>query len=77
MQRKGRAIFGDNLHSRMVIATAGACDVRMDGAMMPVMSNSCSGNQGIAATVPVMTFAEEEGAPKSGNPSVLGHQAAC
>lgn len=61
MQRKGRAIFGDNLHSRMVIATAGACDVRMDGAMMPVMSNSGSGNQGIAATVPVMTFAEEEG----------------
>ncbi len=61
MQRKGRAIFGDNLHSRMVIATAGACDVRMDGAMIPVMSNSGSGNQGIAATVPVMTFAEEEG----------------
>lgn len=61
MQRKGRAIFGDNLNSRMVIATAGACDVRMDGAMMPVMSNSGSGNQGIAATVPVMTFAEEEG----------------
>lgn len=61
MQRKGRKVFGDNLHSRMVIATAGACDVRMDGAMVPVMSNSGSGNQGIAATVPVMTFAEEEG----------------
>ena len=46
MQRKGRKVFGDNLHSRMVIATAGACDVRMDGAMVPVMSNSGSGNQG-------------------------------
>ena len=27
-------------------ATAGACDVRMDGAMVPVMSNSGSGNKG-------------------------------
>lgn len=63
-RRKGREIFGDNLHSRMLIATAGACDVRMDGAMIPVMSNSGSGNQGIAATVPVMTFAEQEGCPE-------------
>jgi L-cysteine desulfidase len=36
----------------------------MDGAMIPVMSNSGSGNQGIAATVPVMTFAEQEGCPE-------------
>ncbi len=64
LQRNGRAIFGDNLHSRMVIATAGACDVRMDGALIPVMSNSGSGNQGIAGTVPVMTFAREEGCPE-------------
>lgn len=57
----GRDIFGDNLHSRMLVATAGACDVRMDGAMIPVMSNSGSGNQGIAATLPVMIFAEQRG----------------
>lgn len=54
----GQRIFGDNLHSRMVSSTAGACDVRMAGAMVPVMSNSGSGNQGIAATLPVLTFAE-------------------
>lgn len=58
--RKGRHIFGDNLHSRMVISTAGACDVRMDGSMMPVMSNSGSGNQGIAASMPILTYAENE-----------------
>lgn len=58
----GQRIFGDNLHSRMVSSTAGACDVRMAGAMVPVMSNSGSGNQGIAATLPVLTFAENIGA---------------
>ena len=61
-KQKGKKIFGDNVHSRMLVATAGACDVRMDGAMVPVMSNSGSGNQGIAATLPVMVFAEQQGA---------------
>ena len=58
---RGKFIFGDNVHSRMVAATAGACDVRMDGALIPVMSNSGSGNQGITATMPVLTYAETEG----------------
>ena len=31
--------------------TSGACDARMAGAMIPVMSNSGSGNQGISATL--------------------------
>ena len=29
----------------MLIMTSAACDARMDGAMIPVMSNSGSGNQ--------------------------------
>jgi len=58
LSERGRNIFGDNLHSRMVAATAAACDIRMAGAMVPVMSNSGSGNQGIAATLPVSTYAE-------------------
>ena len=58
LSEKGRNVFGDNLHSRMVAATAAACDIRMAGAMVPVMSNSGSGNQGIAATLPVLTYAE-------------------
>lgn len=56
---KGKMIFGDNAHSRMISATAGACDARMDGALIPVMSNSGSGNQGVAATLPVLTYAED------------------
>ena len=45
----------------MLSVTAAACDARMAGAMIPVMSNSGSGNQGIAATLPVSVFAEETG----------------
>jgi len=45
----------------MLSVTAAACDARMGGAMFPVMSNSGSGNQGIAATLPVSVFAEESG----------------
>ncbi|MBP1594380.1 MAG: Serine dehydratase alpha chain, partial [Bacteroidetes bacterium] len=33
----------------------------MAGAMIPVMSNSGSGNQGIAATLPVVVYAENNG----------------
>ncbi|MDR1742762.1 MAG: L-serine ammonia-lyase, iron-sulfur-dependent, subunit alpha [Dysgonamonadaceae bacterium] len=58
---RGRSLFGDNPHSRMLSATAVACDARMDGALIPVMSNSGSGNQGVAATLPVITYAEEWG----------------
>ena len=39
--------------------TAAACDARMDGAMIPVMSNSGSGNQGLSATLPVVSFAKD------------------
>lgn len=34
----------------------------MAGAMIPVMSNSGSGNQGIAATLPVVVYADETAA---------------
>ena len=39
--------------------TCSACDARMSGAAISVMSNSGSGNQGIAATVPVAVYARE------------------
>lgn len=62
--KKGQMLFGNNPHSRMISATAGACDARMDGALIPVMSNSGSGNQGVAATLPVLTYAEDIGADR-------------
>lgn len=55
----GKKYMGDSVFTRMLVMTAAACDARMDGAMIPVMSNSGSGNQGIAATLPVLSFAED------------------
>lgn len=52
-------IFGKTIFSRIISATASACDARMGGALIPVMSNSGSGNQGICATNPVVVYAEE------------------
>lgn len=57
-----KAVFGDTTFTRMVSYTSAACDARMGGAKMPVMSNSGSGNQGIASTLPVVVYAEEVGA---------------
>lgn len=53
--------MGNNVYTHMLSYTAAACDARMAGAMIPVMSNSGSGNQGITATLPVSVFAEETG----------------
>ena len=54
-------VMGDCVFSHILSYTSGACDARMAGAMIPVMSNSGSGNQGISATLPVLIFAEENG----------------
>ena len=54
-----RKIMGDSIFTRILSYTSAACDARMAGAMIPVMSNSGSGNQGIAATLPVVVYAEE------------------
>ncbi len=55
----GKGIMGDGIFSKILSTTSCACDARMAGAMIPVMSNSGSGNQGICATMPVVVFAEE------------------
>jgi len=54
-----RGIFGNSIFSHIIAKTASACDARMGGAMIPVMSNSGSGNQGICATNPVAVYAME------------------
>lgn len=57
-----RKVMGDSLFTRILSYTSAACDARMAGEMVPVMSNSGSGNQGIAATLPVAVYARETGA---------------
>lgn len=53
------ALFGNTLFTKIISYTCGACDARMSGAMVPVMSNSGSGNQGISCSVPVYLYARE------------------
>ncbi|MGU5683312.1 L-cysteine desulfidase family protein [Aeromonas allosaccharophila] len=51
-------LIGEDVMNRIVMMTAAASDARMGGATLPAMSNFGSGNQGIAATIPVMVIAE-------------------
>lgn len=51
--------FGNGIYSKILAYTSAACDARMAGLKVPVMSNSGSGNQGIAATLPVWVYAKE------------------
>lgn len=55
-------IMGNNTFTHILSYTSAACDARMAGAMIPVMSNSGSGNQGISATLPVVIYAEDNNA---------------
>ena len=59
IRNNGKRLIGDNPMSHMIAYTSAACDARMAGAMIPVMSNSGSGNQGITATMPVVSYAED------------------
>ena len=52
-------MVGESTLSHIMAYTCSACDARMSGAPIPVMSNSGSGNQGIAATVPVAVYARD------------------
>ncbi|WED23666.1 L-serine ammonia-lyase, iron-sulfur-dependent, subunit alpha [Vibrio sp. JC009] len=53
-----RGLLAEGLMTNILCRTSAASDARMDGAMKPAMSNSGSGNQGIAATMPVVVVAE-------------------
>ena len=54
----GSGLMSDDLLSKIMIETTAASDARMGGATLPAMSNSGSGNQGIAATMPVVVVAD-------------------
>ena len=51
-------LLSNDLMSEVIINTVAASDARMGGAPVVAMSNFGSGNQGIAATMPVVTVAE-------------------
>ena len=50
-------VFGDDFLSFAMGMTAAASDARMAGCILPAMSNSGSGNQGITVSMPVIAYA--------------------
>lgn len=59
IRKYGLKYYGDTPVEHMISFTSAACDARMSGAPVAVMSNSGSGNQGITATMPVVSFAAD------------------
>ena len=59
-----KGLLGQDLVNKARIAVAAACDARMAGEDLPVMSAMGSGNQGIGASVPVIIAAEEMQIPR-------------
>lgn len=59
IKKYGLKYYGDTPVEHMISYTSAACDARMGGAPVAVMSNSGSGNQGITATMPVVSFAAD------------------
>ncbi|MDV7103099.1 L-serine ammonia-lyase, iron-sulfur-dependent, subunit alpha [Vibrio sp. TH_r3] len=53
-----RGLLSGGLLTEVLTRTSSAADARMDGAMFAAMSNSGSGNQGIAASMPVYVTAQ-------------------
>lgn len=58
----GRILLSENessIRNRIIAKTCAASDARMDGASLPVYTNSGSGNQGLVCTIPVYEFGIE------------------
>ena len=54
-------VMGGSTFSHIIAYTSAACDARMAGEMVPIMTTAGSGNLGISATLPVVVYAEEKG----------------
>lgn len=57
-QEMNQGLLGNDLVNQCVSYTAAACDGRMAGCVLPAVSNSGSGNQGIASSLPAAKAAE-------------------
>lgn len=50
--------FGNDIHNLAIAAAAAGSDARMNGCSLPVVIVSGSGNQGMTASLPVITYAK-------------------
>lgn len=53
-----KGFVSEDLMTNIMIRTSAGSDARMGGAILPAMSNSGSGNQGISASLPVVVVAD-------------------
>ena len=53
--------YGNSVQNRAKAWAAAGSDARMNGCELPVVINSGSGNQGMAASLPVIVYAQETG----------------
>lgn len=56
-------VFGDDWKTAACATAAAGSDARMSGCVLPVVINSGSGNQGLAASIPVIIYAQKMGCP--------------
>lgn len=59
-----RGLLGNDLNNDITCHTAAACDARMAGVNLPVMSSSGSGNNGLIAIIPIARVAEKFDFPR-------------
>lgn len=59
MAKHNSDVFCDDMLCYCMAITAAASDARMAGCVLPAMSNSGSGNQGITVTLPVVAASEK------------------
>jgi L-cysteine desulfidase len=52
-------IYGNSLPIRAAAKAAAGSDARMSGCVLPVVTNSGSGNQGLTVTLPILEYAKE------------------
>ena len=53
--------YGESVHNKAKAYAAAGSDARMNGSERPVIINSGSGNQGLTASLPVITYARDIG----------------
>lgn len=53
-------VYGKDIRNKCVSFTSAGSDARMSGCSLPVMTTSGSGNQGMAASLPIIKYCQEK-----------------
>lgn len=52
--------YPNSIITKLKVYAAATLEARMSGCSLPVMTNSGSGNQGMATSIPVIIYAKEK-----------------